>query len=644
MAKWLRSRAHGLATRIRQCCVWLVAALMALPQGAEGAAVYYFSNSGHDVLGDGTLQNPWQSVDRFNALQLNPGDTALFRAGDQFSGKMYLDGNDSGLNTMGQLIAPIKIGSYGATGSATRARFISPYNSEGFQAYNTGGIELSDLDFVSGGFSNSSRKNGVDFLIDQTTSAARSSLSHIRVNNVSTQGFGLNGLRVWAHSSLGYNDVQVTNSEFSNNGYAGVYVGATQWHGLQHSNVLIDRVAAHNNPGFQSADMPFTGHGILLAQTNVGAIQNSVAYDNGKAYGNGNIGMWTYHSNQVTIQGNLVYGNRSVGPYDGGAYDIDGGTTNSVVQYNRSYDNDGAGLLLAQFDGALPMANNVFRYNLSVNDGRRNYGGITIFGHDSDELAEDAVFHNNTIVVDRNVVPNSKGPVWFINGAYDDLAFINNSFVALNGAPLLSGSLSPAKALFAGNSYWTDGGRIVMGGVMYPSVEMWAQFRGQERINGQFVGMTSDPKFINADTYQLHADSPLLGAGLTPGIGPWPSWLTTAGPRDLGGIGTNQYGALSIGAREFLFGDLDGNGQIDGNDLAILKTFYGATGSAAAWADLNGDGRTDGSDFLAWQRMFGSGGHVAINAGGVPEPGALALVAPLALAALLRRRRKSLLA
>ena len=644
MAKWFRSRARGLATRVLHCSVWFIAVVIALPQGAEGAATYYFSSSGNDALGNGTMQNPWQSVARFNALKLNPGDAALFRAGDQFSGKMYLDANDSGLSATGQLIAPIKIGSYGATGSTTRARFVSPYNSEGFQAFNTGGIELSDLDFISGGFSNSSRKDGVDFLIDQTTSTTRSSLSHIRVNNVSTQGFGLNGLRVWAHNSLGYNDVKVTNSEFSNNGYAGVYVGATQWHGLQHSNVVIDRVAAHNNPGFSSPELLYTGHGILLAQTNGGAIQNSVAYDNGKAFGNGNAAMWTYQSNAVTIQGNLAFGNRSVGQYDGAAYDIDGGSTNVIVQYNRSYDNDGAGMLLAQFQNSDPMTNNVFRYNLSVNDGRRNYGGISIFGHDADDLAEDTVFHNNTVVTDRNVVPNSKGPVWFMNGSYDDLAFINNSFVALNGAPLISGTLSPAKAAFAGNSYWTDGGRIVMGSVVYPSIETWAQFRGQEKVGGVFVGQTSDPRFVDTGAYQVHGDSPLLGAGLAPGVGPWPSWLSSVGPRDLGGIATYQQGALSIGAREFMFGDLDGNGQVDSNDLTILKTFFGASGSAAAWADLNGDGRTDGGDFLVWQRLFGSGGYVAINAGGVPEPGALALVAPLVLAALVRRRRKSVLA
>lgn len=611
--------------------------------GAD-AATYHFSSLGNDVYGDGSIAKPWQSVARFNALKLNPGDTALFRAGDQFSGKMYLDANDSGVSATGQLIAPIKIGSYGATPAATRARFISPYNSEGFQAYNAGGIELEDLDFISGGFSSTSRKNGVDFLIDQTSSATRTSLSHIRVNNVSTQGFGLNGLRVWAHKSLGYSDVQVKNSEFSNNGYSGIYVGATEWHGLQHSNVVIDRVAAHNNPGFQSAELPFTGHGILLAQTNGGAIQNSVAYDNGKTYGNGNIGMWTYQSNAVTIQGNLAYGNRSVGPYDGGAFDIDGGATNAIVQYNRSYDNDGAGLLLAQFNDADQMKNNVFRYNLSVNDGHRTYGGITVFGHDGDDLAENTVFHNNTIVTDRNAVPNSKGPVWFINGSYDDVSFINNSFVALNGAPLLSGSLSPAKAQFAGNSYWTDGGRIVMGGVIYPSIEMWAKFRGQETVNGEFVGITADPRFVNSETYQVYADSPLLGAGIAPGTGPWPAWLSSVGPRDLGGIATYQNGALSVGAREFLFADLDGNGQVDGNDLTILKTFFGASGPAAAWADLNGDGRTDGGDLLAWQRLYGSGSHVAIAAAGVPEPGTLALAAPLAAAALLRRRRRVVLA
>jgi hypothetical protein len=618
---------------------WLIAvALLAVSSTASGAS-YYFSQSGNDSLGSGTLESPWQSINKFNQLRLQPGDNAYFRAGDQFAGRMYLDANDGGLDAQGQLASPVKISSYGAAGTTTRARIVSPFNSEAFLAFDTGGIELSNLDFVSGGFSDASRKNGVDFLNDQAKTASRPHLSHIRVNNISTQGFGLNGLRVWAHNSTGYKDVQIADSEFSGNGYSGIYVGATQWHGQQHADVVIDRVVAHNNPGFQSASMLYTGHGILLAQTNGGAIQNSVAYDNGKEHGNANMAMWTYHSNAVVIQGNLAFGNRSVGPFDGGAFDVDGGTTNSVVQYNRSYDNDGAGLLLAQFDGANPMSNNVFRYNLSVNDGRGDYGGITVYGADAGDVAKAAVFHNNTVVVDKSVVPRVKGAVWMMTGHHDDVAFLNNAFIALNGAKLIAGDTSTAQATFAGNAYWTGGGRIILEDKLYSSVLSWANASGQEKVAGQFAAVTSDPKFSDPATFQVQSDSPLTNAALAPGNGPWPSWISSLGTRDLGGVALSQAGEPDIGAREFLLADLDGNGEIDGGDLAIWQSAFGATGAAAYRADLDGDGDADGSDFLAWQRLAAANAHTATAAASIPEPHALAILAPALALALYQRRR-----
>jgi hypothetical protein len=611
--------------------------MLTLSSTASGAS-YYFSQLGNDALGDGTLAKPWQTINKFNQLRLRPGDNAFFRAGDEFTGRMYLDANDSGLNAYGQLMSPVKISSYGAAGTTTRARIVSPFNSEAFLAFDTGGIELSNLDFVSGGFSDSSRKNGVDFLNDRVKTTSRSHLSHIRISNISTQGFGLNGLRVWAHNTLGYKDVQITDSESFGNGYSGVYVGATQWHGQQHSNVTIDRVVSHNNPGFQSEAMLYTGHGILLAQTNGGAIQNSVAYDNGKEHGNANMAMWTYHSNAVVIQGNLAFGNRSVGQFDGGAFDVDGGTTNSVVQYNRSYDNDGAGMLVAQFDGSKPMSNNVFRYNLSVNDGRGDYGGITVFGADATDVAKAAVFHNNTVVVDKNVVPRVKGAVWMMTNDHDDVAFFNNAFIALNGAPLIAGDTSTSQATFAGNAYWTGGGKIILEDKTYSSMLSWANASGQEKVGGQFVAVTSDPKFSDLATFQVQSNSPLMNAALMPGSGLWPSWISSLGTRDLGGVALNQSGTPDIGAREFLLADLDGNGQIDGGDLAVWRSAFGATGAAAYRADLDGDGDADGGDFLMWQRLANANGHAESAAGSVPEPHTLAILMPALALALCRRR------
>lgn len=633
----LRARAGTLQTLA-------AVAVFALANTANSAS-YYFSSLGNDATGNGSLASPWQSIGKFNTLSLQPGDSALFRAGDTFTGKMWLDANDAGTNVLGQLVAPITIGTYGAAGATTRAKIISPYNEEGFVAYNAGGIDLNDLEFVSGGFSNAGRTNGVHFLTDRTASGIFSKLQHIRVNNVISRGYGLSGLQIWGHESVGYSDVKVSGSEFSDNGYAGVYIGATQSTYKIHSNVVVDGVSAHDNPGFVGS-LPITGHGVILANTNGGAIQNSVAYDNGKVNGNANVAIWTYQSNAITIQHNLAYGNRSPGGHDGGAFDIDGGVTASVIQYNRSYDNDGAGLLLAEYQSTNAMSRNVFRYNLSVNDGCDGYGGITVTGADAASIAKYAVFHNNTVVVDKNVVPNSKGAVYFMNSNLYDVDFINNVFVALNGAALISGDTIPVRSTFTRNSYWTDGGPIILEDAVYATVKAWAQANAQERINLQFVGVTSDPQFADRETFRLASSSPLIDAAKLPSGTIWPTWLKSLGPHDLVGAPVPFGNGPDIGAREFFPADFNGDGAVDGLDLASWAiAFSGGSGGGVgepqvgALPDFDGDGDSDGADFLSWQRYLGVGSSGAGAAALVPEPTAALLFGPFIAFFMLKRRR-----
>ncbi|WP_145434530.1 hypothetical protein [Lacipirellula limnantheis] len=293
--------------------------------------------------------------------------------------------------------------------------------------------------------------------------------------------------------------------------------------------------------------------------------------------------------------------------------------------------------MLAQFDGADPMANNLFRYNLSVNDGRGDYGGITVFGANSSEVAKAAVFHNNTIVVNKNVVPRTKGAVWLMTDHHDDVAFFNNAFVALNGAPLIAGDTSVAQATFAGNAYWTAGGGIVLEDRAFSSVSSWAASSGQEKIAGRFVAVTSDPKFSDTTTYQLQSASPLLSAALAAGASPWPAWVSGLGSRDLGGVALSPTSRPEIGAREFLFADFNGDGKINSADLTVWRSAFGAAGLAAYRADLDGDGDSDGGDFLTWQRLVAAGAHFEPAATTVPEPQTFAIILPALLFAVSRR-------
>ena len=68
--------------------------------------------------------------------------------------------------------------------------------------------------------------------------------------------------------------------------------------------------------------------------------------------------------------------------------------------------------------------------------------------------------------------------------------------------------------------------------------------------------------------------------------------------------------------------DFDGDGDVDGGDLQLWTSQFGAAGPAG---DADQDGDVDGGDFLIWQRQLGSQSAVTTSQP-VPEPGADALI------------------
>jgi hypothetical protein len=171
--------------------------------------------------------------------------------------------------------------------------------------------------------------------------------------------------------------------------------------------------------------------------------------------GGGPVGIWAWDANGVTIQYNASHHNRTGSSKDGAGFDLDGGVTNSIVQYNYSHDNDGAGYLLAQFGGARPFYGNTLRYNLSVNDGRRNsYGGIHFWSTGASGGITDTTFYANTIYMAESTDGNPT-VVDCTSNEIRNIRFYNNSFQTDGNAVLVRGQTN-REVVFEGNTFRTN--------------------------------------------------------------------------------------------------------------------------------------------------------------------------------------------
>ena len=392
---------------------------------------------------------PWRSIDRVNAAQLLPGDSVWFRANQTFSGNLCLtDVRQSSRHTP----SVVTIGSYGS-GRAT----IDAGSGAGFIAKNRGGVHLVNLNFVGARVS----KNTSAGILFINTLPGNVKFADIWIHRVDVSGFKHSGISLVAQpadmSWSGFRDVKITNTTSHDNSDAGIScIGAwnPEQKGYAHANFYIGNCNAYRNAGIPGKGS-HSGNGIVLAQVDGAIIEHCRAYENGSLndYEDGGpVGIWAWDANRVVIQYNESHHNRTGSSKDGAGFDLDGGVTNSVVQYNYSHDNDGAGYLLAQFEGAPPFYGNILRYNLSVNDGRRNrYGGIHLWSTGANGGITDTTFYANSVYMVQSAHGNPAAVDCSSDGI-GNIRLYNNCFQTDGKAILVRGETNRG-AIFEGNIF-----------------------------------------------------------------------------------------------------------------------------------------------------------------------------------------------
>ncbi len=499
------------------------------------AVTYYVSPSGDDSNSGTSTQRAWRTIGKINAVDLNPGDKVLIEGGHDYEGNLLLTGKDAGTHKQ-----PIVIGSYGSG----RAR-IKAGDGSGVTVRNAGGVVVKNL-ILTGEDYRTNVGSGIKIVNELPNNQK---LQYIEVHNIEASSFGRkkdaspeglqtpNGCGIFVggnasdKSKSGYRNVRITHCVTYQNEYYGILTSG-YWQDdpgtYANANVYVGYCTMYDNPGDPEYFRNHSGSGILMEDVDGGIIEYCEAYNNGydcKCKIGGPVGIWAAVANKIIIQHCESHHNKTGGRADGGGFDFDGGTTNSVLQYNYSHDNEGPGYLICSYKNAPhSFNNNTVRYNASVNDCQNGHHAAITFWTGSPE--EDPIC--NTWIY-NNTIYSSMGPAisfWVKKGIHKTTV-CNNIFITAGGHKLVSGNPDTSMATFTNNVYWSVDGKCDIAG--YKSLEAWRETVGQEMLNGRPFGLVVDPQLMDIGTsvtigdptklhaltaYRLRKGSPLINAGV----------------------------------------------------------------------------------------------------------------------------------
>jgi hypothetical protein len=527
-----QQQAGGIADQMNSSC--------------EAPNSYYISENGKDTNSGKSSSVAWRTINRANMVSFGPCDRLLFEGGNRFPGTLIIE--PPRCNTTAE--NPLLITSYGEG-----AAIIFGGDDTAIKIHNCGGVTVQNL-VIQGSGIKKNHGHGLHFINDQDDDKKLESVS---VTGVDISGFRKGGISIEATKARsGFRHVKVLNSTIHHNGSHGIESRgnfSSTLPGYAHEDVYVAHNHVHNNEGDPDVTDIHTGNGIVLGGVDGGIIEHNISYENGAASspdsGGGPVGIWIWDSNSVVIQFNESHHNhtRSV---DGGGFDLDGGVTNSFMQYNYSHDNDGPGILVYEFHYARPIKSNVIRYNLSVNDGRKQGAAVVLnsgyqcpWGKNNPpedchwSTISDVLLHNNTIIVDRNKVGDVI-PFRSHGSAHDNFSLYNNIFYVIDyeacheSVPCRDRMLDLewAEGLsLLGNLYFSNDGifTIKNDNTIHDNLEIWRIATGQEtKSDGSPAGMAVNPMLLmdsKSDLesnlyglykYSLSPDSPAIDAAVEP--------------------------------------------------------------------------------------------------------------------------------
>jgi|GEM_PF-1809156 len=446
--------------------------ILNITTAGHSSGTWYVSASGNGS-GSGTTSGTPFTLSQANATVWVPNDIILFDKANPVSGTLTLAQN-------GTAGSPITLDSYG-TGSAN----ISAGNGKGLYLNNVSYITVQNLVINGGGVvastglmsdASTNRLPLVDIV--NTTSSV---ITHITLKNLTvTNGYA--GIFIHSNAALpgAIDTVDINGCTVHDCLYFGMWSSGSEQagqtsgsphylsKGTVHTNWHVHDSRVYNifggkgasyatgfDGGVNTAGLVDTsdnartlnGTGVLVGNVYGMIVERCEFYNNGQNNSctlGGPVGIWSYSCNSLIYQCCESHHNHRAYIVDGGGFDFDGETINSICQYCYSHDNDGSGYQTGAFPGSGAVVNCTFRYNISANDALFVAGGAFLhFG-----ATTNTQVYNNTFYLGSG----ANASAYCLNDIVSGCTYRNNLCLAQ------SGRLHTGTSTLANNLWWNYAG------------------------------------------------------------------------------------------------------------------------------------------------------------------------------------------
>ncbi|WP_157638019.1 right-handed parallel beta-helix repeat-containing protein [Flexithrix dorotheae] len=328
------------------------------------ATNFYINPSGGNDKHNGKSPDAaWKSSKPLESIFLKPGDSLLVLANDTLTGGIFLE------NAQGSREQPIVISRYGTGNNPV---------IDGDE--NKAAIHITNPEFITVEhlvITNPKGENGILMEAKDAGELSQVRIDHVEVYAVFDEAANISyppktkgGIVFKANKDekpSWWNGIIIENCHLHDLGSCGISIGSDYKvnKGIADGEVTypILGVSIRNNKIHD-----IVRDGAIIRQCKDGIMEYNEVWRTGLvAISNG---IWWYDSDHCILQFNEGYQCKAAFDRDGAPFSIDNSSTNCIIQYNYSHDNEGPGYMLFGHDDN--GHDNIIRHNISVNDHTNN--------------------------------------------------------------------------------------------------------------------------------------------------------------------------------------------------------------------------------------------------------------------------------